>query len=404
MAKSKAQVQFETDTSGFNSSIKEADDSLKTLRKELNLNSAELKNNADDVDLLAKRKSILQQEADESAKKVEALKNKLEVAKTSFGENSREVQNLKNKLLDAQTSYQKIQNEIQQTDTKLNNLEGGLNDVEQDLKNADTATDDLGDGFTTLNGVCADLISEGIQELSDSLGQLVEDSDTAFSSFQAQTGASADEMAEFEEKIEEIYANNFGENLNDIANSMAEVKQQTKEVDPTKLKDMTENALALRDTFDFDVSESMRAVNQLMTQFGISSDEAFNLIVQGAQNGLNANGDMLDVINEYSVHYEHLGLSADDMFNSLLNGAEQGTFSIDKLGDAMKEFGIRSQDMSDATLDAYVALGLDVDEISNKFAEGGDSARDAFNQVLDGLANIEDPMAREKNGIALFGR
>ena len=61
-------------------------------------------------------------------------------------------------------------------------------------------------------------------------------------------------------------------------------------------------------TFDFDVAESTRAATQLMQKFGLSSDEAYNLIAQGAQNGLNKNGDLLDVINEYSNQYSQAGL------------------------------------------------------------------------------------------------
>ena len=55
----------------------------------------------------------------------------------------------------------------------------------------------------------------------------------------------------------------------------------------------------------------------------------------------NQNGDLLDVINEYSNQYSQAGLSAEDMFNSIKNGAETGVWSIDKMGDAFKEFSIR---------------------------------------------------------------
>lgn len=399
--KSKAQVQFEADTSGFTQGIKEADASLKTLRKELNLNSAELKENADDVDLLAKRKNLLQQESDESAKKVENLKNKLEVAKKAFGENSNEVYQLQNKLLDAQTGFQKIQNEITQTDNKLNSLESGLNDTEQELKQVDDASDGLTDGFTTLKGAMSDLLAEGIQAVGEGLKDLAIDSDTALSNFQAQTGLSSDAMDEFETVMEDIYSKNFGESINDIANAMAEVKQQTKETDPSKLQQMTENALILRDTFDFDVAESMRAVNSLMNQFGISSDEAFNLIVQGAQNGLNANGDMLDVINEYSVQFKNAGYDANDMFNMLYSGAEQGTWSIDKMGDAMKEFNIR---MSDGTVaKALEDHGIKIDNLAERYGKGGESATEVMNEVMTAIMGVEDETDRYNLGVQVMG-
>lgn len=408
MAKSKVQVQFEADTSGFTQGIKDADKSLTTLRKELKLNSAELQENADDVDLLAQRKNILQQEAEQTAKKIDNLKNKLESAKTSFGDNSKEVYQLQNKILDTQTAFQKIQNEIQQTDSKLNNLGTELNQVETEMKQVDNSADNLSDGFTTMKGVVASLVADGISKLSGSLKDLAVDSDTAYSSFQAQTGASTKEMSQFESVIEETYSKNFGDSINDIANAMSQVKQQTKETDPSNLQKMTENALTLRDTFDFDVAESMRAVNSLMNQFGISSDEAFNLIVQGAQGGLNANGDMMDVINEYSVQFKNAGYSANDMFNMLQNGTEAGTWSVDKLGDAVKEMNIRFSDgtVAEALEDNKKALGLTSKEVNNltaEFNKGGDHSKQAIQKMIDSIMSVEDETERYKLGVSVFG-
>ena len=401
--KTKAQIEFEANTSGFTSGIKSMDQSLTTLRKELNLNSAELKENADDVDLLGKRKQLLQQESEATANKIEMMKNKLAEAERLFGSSSKEVYQLNNKIIDTQTAFQKIQNEITQTDNKLNNLESGLSETKQEMKNVDNSTDQLSDGFTTMKGAIADLIADGVQQLSGALKDLVVDSDTAYSSFQAQTGTSAKEMKKFEGAIEEIYSKNYGESINDIANAMAEVKQQTQETDPSNLQKMTENALMLRDTFDFDVAESMRAVNMLTAQFGITGDEAFNLIVQGAQNGLNKNGDLLDVINEYSVHYKDLGFTSEQFFNSLVNGAGAGTFSVDKLGDAMKEFGIRSKDNSDSTKQAFKDLGLNANQMTKAFGQGGEESQKAFSKMWTALMDLKDPIKQNEIGVALFG-
>ena len=403
--KTKAQIEFEANTSGFNQGIKSMDQSLGTLRKELKLNSTELKGNADDVDLLAERKELLQKESEASANKVELLSKKLNEAERLFGSSSNEVRLLNNQLLDAKNVFQGIQNEIAQTDNKLNNLENGLGETKKEMKNVDGATDDLSDGFTTMKGVVADLVADGIQKLSGSLKDLAVDSDTAHSSFQAQTGASKDEMVEFESAMEEIYSNNFGESLNDIANAMAEVKQQTKQTDPSKLKTMTENALTLRDTFDMDVAESMRAVNSLMNQFGLDSDQAFNLVVQGAQQGLNANGDMLDVINEYSVQFKTAGFSAEDMFNMLMSGAETGTWSIDKLGDAIKEFNIRASDgtIPDAIKENAKALGLSKKEAESLAKQVGDGNVEAYQKFQDKLKNIDDDTTRYQIGVQAYG-
>lgn len=230
------------------------------------------------------------------------------------------------------------------------------------------------------------------------------DVDTAMNGFAAATGTAVEELGKYEEAMLNIYNNNFGESFEDIAASMGEVKRIMGEgMGAEELEKMTQNALMLRDTFDFDVSESVRAANSLMDQFGISGEEAYNMIAQGAQNGLNQNGDLLDVINEYSVHFSQLGLSSEEMFTMLSAGAESGTFSVDKLGDALKEFGIRAKDGSDSSRAAFEYLGYDADLMFETFNKGGEDAAAMTQILLDELASMPDGVEKTTAGVALFG-
>ena len=231
--------------------------------------------------------------------------------------------------------------------------------------------------------------------------------DAAFNTLITKTGASTEEMDSLNEAMENVYANNFGESIEDVANSMATVKQNTK-LSGDELQHTTERALLLRDTFEFDVNESTRSAKMLMDQYGLSAEEAYNLIAQGAQNGLDKNGDLLDTINEYAVHFKSLGYTSEEMFNMLVNGAENGTFSVDKLGDAVKEFGIRAKDgtAADALKDYRKALGLstkDVKRLSNAMASGGKESKNAMQEVVAAVFKIEDPIKRNTVGVQLFG-
>ena len=223
----------------------------------------------------------------------------------------------------------------------------------------------------------------------------------ATDSFVASTGVATEKTEQYEQVLGNIYKNNYGEDFQDIADSMAQVKTQLGEINDTELQNVTEDALALRDTFGFEVNESVRAAKMLMDQFGISSSEAYNLIAQGAQQGLDKNGDLLDSINEYSVHFKQNGLDAEEMFNVFKAGADSGAFSIDKIGDAIKEMGIRMKDGS--ADEALKSMNLNARELEAAFAEGGDKGTKAFLQIADGLANIKDPLEQNKVGVALFG-
>lgn len=219
---------------------------------------------------------------------------------------------------------------------------------------------------------------------------------------QAETGTAQKEMKDMEDTLLNIYKNNFGESFEDIAKVMADIATETG-LTGKELESTTRNALMMRDTFEMDVKGSITAVNSLMKDFGITSDEAFELIAQGAQQGLNKNEDLVDVIREYSVHFKNVGLDSEQMFNALKNGAETGAFSMDFLGDAMKEFGIRSKDLSDTSADAFGMLGLDAREYFKEFSKGGIAANEAFGEVTNLLSQIESPLKQNTIGVALFG-
>ena len=223
----------------------------------------------------------------------------------------------------------------------------------------------------------------------------------ATDSFIASTGEATEKTEQYNQVLGNIYRNNYGEDFQDIADSMAQVKTQLGEINDTELQNVTEDALALRDTFGFEVNESVRAAKMLMDQFGISSSEAYNLIAQGAQQGLDKNGDLLDSINEYSVHFKQNGLSATDMFNTFKAGADSGAFSIDKVGDAIKEMGIRMKDGS--ATETLKSMNMDAKELELAFAEGGEKGSEAFNKIITGLANIKDPLEQNQAGVAIFG-
>lgn len=219
---------------------------------------------------------------------------------------------------------------------------------------------------------------------------------------QAQTGATAAEMEELSEIAQSIYKNNYGENMGDVTASIAEVQKITQLMDDD-LKAVTEGALTLRDTFGYDVTESARAAKAMMTNFGISGEEALSMIAAGSQNGLDYSGELIDSINEYSVQFQKLGFTADDMFNIFQQGADSGAWNLDKVGDAIKEFSIRAIDGSKTTIDAYTQLGYNAEEVMGIFAKGGDDASDAFQIILKDLMNVKDEVKRDAIGVELFG-
>lgn len=154
--------------------------------------------------------------------------------------------------------------------------------------------------------------------------------------------------------------------------------------------------------FGEDVTQSLKASDTMMKTFGVSNSEAFNLLAQGAQKGLNKSDELLDTANEYSVYFKTMGFEANEMFDLFSAGMESGAFKLDLVGDAVKEFGISVKDDFKGTGEAFKALGFNADKMSQTFASGGPEAKKAFKQVVDAISKVEDPVKKNTIGVALW--
>lgn len=402
----------------YKAACKEINSTLKVLNSEMKLVTAEYRDNANSAEALKAKQSVLQRTYDEQAKKVKETEQALEKCRQATGENSEESKKLEAQLNYQRTALVRTEQELNKTADELEKAENAADELGEEIEESGQQAEAAGGKFSGLGGILGGLggaMAKGVALIGTAaaaigtavvagLGYAVSQADEAkgaLNDFCAATGTATDDAGQYKQVMENIYNANFGEGFEDIAAAMAEVRQQAGDLGADELEKMTTNALALRDTFDFDVAESTRAATQLMQKFGLSSDEAYNLIAQGAQNGLNKNGDLLDVINEYSNQYSQAGLSAEDMFNSIANGAATGVWSIDKMGDAFKEFSIR---MNDGTANEYLeSLGLNADEVVGKFQKGGDSAKEAMSQVSEALKNCDDKTLQYTAGVGLMG-
>lgn len=296
------------------------------------------------------------------------------------------------------TKHHEEENEKQEQSDK-----DSYKERESSAKNHSSVLKSLGKGTaaaigTSFLAVWSTVAGVGIMAVSSA-----NDLDKAMNQYLASTGKGTEETERYKKVMEDIYTNNYGDSFEDIGQAMSEVTKNLGELDDAALQGVTESAFALRDTFGYEIPESTRAAKAMMDNFGISGEQAMNLIAAGAQNGLDYSGELMDSISEYSVQFAKVGLDADDMFKIFQKGAESGAFNLDKVGDAVKEMAIRVVDGSDMTAQGFEAIGLNADEMAAKFAAGGDSAKEAFSQTIDALAAMEDPLAQNQAGVALFG-
>lgn len=386
------------DTKGLSKALAGVNKDINSTQKQLKDVEQLLKLDPTNTELLAQKQRLL-------ADAVALTKGKLD----SLKEAEKQVQQQFERGEVSQAQYDALQREIVATEGQLESLQsqarttntvvGKIGDAAKEVAEG---TNDLADSIDNLNGK-AKVASAAVVGGGTLAVKTVSDIDSAVGSFLSQTGEAESQTDAWREALKNIYKGNYGENFEDIANSMATVQKTLDDVDPSNIELLTEDAIALRDTFGYEVNESTRAAKALMDNFGVSAQDAFGLIATGAQNGLDYSGELLDTISEYSVQFGKVGFSADDFFNILQTGSDNGAYNLDKVGDAIKELSIRVIDGSDTTIQGFELAGLSADEMSQKFAAGGDTARDAFFETLQALASIEDPVEQNIAGVDLLG-
>lgn len=274
----------------------------------------------------------------------------------------------------------------------------GINATEN-FKNVGAAAENAGTSVENLSGKLQNaLAAAGLAYGAKEITEVGVSYEKAMNQVAISTGTAGKELENLQGIASNVYADNFGESMEDAAASVAEVYKRTGLVGE-ELQKATEDAYTLQNAFGYEVNDSLQAATQLMSTFGITADEAYTLIAQGAQKGLDQNGDMLDTLNEYSVQFANLGYSAEDMFNMLANGVQNGTWSVDKLGDAVKEMNIR---LNDGTADeALQALGLGFSDSATNAAALKQAALDVSKadvELQKAQQNVNDTLA--KNGSA----
>lgn len=225
--------------------------------------------------------------------------------------------------------------------------------------------------------------------------------DDAMAKFQAQTGASSNEMSKFKNIARDVWSNNFGEDISDVADMMGRVKQQMQGISDVDLKNVTEDLLTLRDTFDMDENETLRGAQQLMKQFGITSQEAFDLMATGAQNGLNKSDELGDNISEYSGKFAQAGYSAEEYFQLMQNGLDGGAYNLDKVNDAINEVTTR---LVDGTIEgALDSFDTKTQDVFKAWLEGRATQKDVVNAIVEDISKTTNEQEKLNKASIAFG-
>lgn len=223
----------------------------------------------------------------------------------------------------------------------------------------------------------------------------------------AQLGLDPESMKTLGKVAGQVYADNFGDSIEDINETIRAVVQNLRgftDDSAASVKNMTEQISVLMTTTGEDADSLTRAVSQ-MIRTGLVDEprQAFDLIQKGIEEGDNKAQDLLDTFNEYGTQFRKLGLDGVTALGLIDQAIKAGARDSDIAADALKEFSIRAVDGSVTTADGFKRLGLNAKKMGEDIGAGGKRATDALDLTLDKLRAIKDPVTRAQIAVELFG-
>lgn len=274
--------------------------------------------------------------------------------------------------------------------TALDQVDDGnsIDNVRQDLsklsESANDTSEQLEDMGETLKGQvlmdAADQLS-GVGDKIVDIGKNALETAMEFGdsqqSLQANLGLTADEAEALNNVVKSVFKEGITDSVEEATQAVVLTRQNFKDLNDTDLTNLTNQLMTLSERTGTDMQENVRGTKQLMNAFGLTAEEAMNLVTAGYQNNLNASDDFMDTLNEYSPLFEEAGFSADQMLQVLKNGMDGGAMNTDKVADAVKELQIR---LGDGTFEANMG----------NFSQ---ATQDTFQEWKNGQATVADVAA-----------
>ena len=364
-----ASKELDEQTEGLNNAIKAEEEAKKTTTE---VQSATEK---------------LTSEISEQEKELKNLKKSYSDIALEQGKDSKEAKELGSKISDLSDVLEKNRAKLNDSTYSVDDFTDKSEEAEKAITEVQSATEKSSDGFTVMKGAISNLVSDALNVTVDKFKEMAVSSEQALNSLQVKTGMSTEAVSELKDEMYAIYKDNFGDSLTDVADKIALVAQNIDESDPSKIKSITENAIGLSDAFGSDFEENLRGVNGLMTNMGLTAEEAFDYIAKGSQNGLDKTHELTDNLAEYSQLWGQAGFSAEEMFSILQNGLDSGAYTLDKVNDYVGEFG---KALADGRMGENIkSFSTETQNLFNAWKNGNATIADVFQSSITDLSNMK---------------
>lgn len=244
-------------------------------------------------------------------------------------------------------------------------------------------------------------VGDKIQDIGDKAFTAFSDTENAVTKVNAyfgETGKAAEQSASV---IKSVYEAGVGESMDSVADAVLMVKKNLGELSDTDLTNLTQQAITLEELYGIDMNETLRGVNSLMQQYGMTAQEAMDYIVQGTQNGLDKTNELGDNLSEYAGKFAQAGYSASEYFQLLDNGLKNGAYNLDKVNDAINEVTTR---LVDGTIgDSIGSFSSKTQELFTSWQNGGATQKEVIDSIVADIGNCTNQQEALNLAALAFG-
>lgn len=221
---------------------------------------------------------------------------------------------------------------------------------------------------------------------------------TKVNAYFGETGQAAEESANV---IKSVYSDGVGESMDSVADAVLMVKKNLGDLSETDLTNLTQQAITLDELYGIDMNETLRGVNSLMQQYGLTAQEAMDYIVVGTQNGLDKTNELGDNLSEYAGKFSQAGYSASEYFQLLDNGLKNGAYNLDKVNDAINEVTTR---LVDGTIGESIgSFSTKTQELFTSWQNGGATQKQVIDSIVADIGNCTNQQEALNLAALAFG-
>ena len=394
MANTTSTTSFRADISQLKSAMQQAARQVKVANAEFKAATAGLDDwSQSAVGLNAKLKQ-LDSTLGAQKKQLALLEKELELTSKEYGENSAAADRVRIALNNQKAAIAKTEKQIEEYDKDLKNAEKYGDNFTDTMDEMTAAAEEASDGFTTMKGVLANLIADGIRKAASAIKDFAKDTITAGMNFEsamskvgAISNASSEDMQKLTDKAKEM-----GEKTVFSASESAQAFQYMA-MAGWKTEDMLngiEGIMNLAAASGEDLATTSDIVTDALTAMGYSAGDAGRLadVMAAASSNANTNVSLMGQTFQYAAPIiGALGYNMEDaavaiglMANAGIKGQKSGT--------ALRSILTRLSAPPKECAEAMEELGISLTDSEGNM-KSLDQVMQDLRQAFDGLSETQ---------------